>query len=347
MTQDFRAVANMSADEYKKLLEGAAGGVIHAAEIPTRPKYDLLPNPLRFPTPAESQQLDRDWEVFTSRYPALMLNENNGVTIVQFLKANKATASLRNLETAYAELFPELLFTVVTEVAEQSQTRNAGDYRDKTTRKPQSKRLYVSTTAPKAATRKTRTLVVKGRDLTAAEQARLLQPSRDREVNRVEGLSADAFYSEFLDNENDHTPDVIVKRVERAVGEFRSACPDYDPSDPSNREILELYFADYKKKYGIDLPRDNATSYINAWRFYKTNKDPKTGKTVIPVAPTDEVVVNGRKLGKTNPDIHGVDPTFDLNPQLRRRLRAMSSQEYYEFMAQHPEIKKQIDEGGL
>src|SRR5271167_1606138 len=179
MPQDFRAVANMSADEYKNVLEGAAGGVIHAAEIPTQPKYDLLPNPPRFPTAAESTQLNRDWEVFTSRYPALMLNENNGVTIVQFLKANKATASLRNLETAYAELFPELLFTVVTEVAEQPQTQAAGDYRDKTTRTPQSKRLYVPTTAPKAATRKTRTFVVKGRDLTAAEQARLLQPSRD------------------------------------------------------------------------------------------------------------------------------------------------------------------------
>ena len=330
----------MSADEYKKLLEGAAGGVIHAAEIPTQPKYDLLPNPLRFPTPAESQQLDRDWEVFTSRYPALMLNENNGVTIVQFLKANKATASLRNLETAYAELFNEFEFTVVEEVSETAaKTTNAGDYRDKT-RAAKPKGLYIATAQPQPAKRKTITRIVKGSELSAAEQAKFLQPSREKEVHRVEGLSADAFYSEFLDNENDHTPDVIVKRVERAVGEFRSACPDYDPSDPSNREILELYFADYKKKHGIELPRDNATSYINAWRFYKT-------KNVVPVADTDEIVVNGRKLGKTNPDIHGVDPTFDLNPQLRRRLRAMSSMEYYEYMAQHPEIKKQIDEGGL
>ena len=93
MTQDFRAVANMSADEYKKLLEGAAGGVIHAAENADATEIRLAPESAALPGTAESSKLGRSGS-FHQPIPALMLNENNGVTIVQFLKANKATASL-------------------------------------------------------------------------------------------------------------------------------------------------------------------------------------------------------------------------------------------------------------
>ena len=337
--KDFRAVANMSADDYRKLLEGAADGVIHAPEIPTQPKYDLIPQG-RFPTAAESQQLDRDWDTFVSRYPAMMVNETNAVKIVEFLTSNKATASLRNLETAYSELFPELLFTVVTEVPEQSHARTASDYRDKANRKPTSKGLYISTAAPQSVKRKTETYVVRGRDLTAAEQARLLQPSREREVNRVESLSADDFYSEFLYREDDHLPDIIVARIKRAIGEFLNRNPDYDSRDPQNRQILEMYFDKYKKLHGMELPKDVATSYQAAWDYFKANK-------VIPVADTDEIVINGRKLGKQNPEIHGVDPTYHLTPELRNRIRRMGSQELIEYLAQNPDVRKAIDEGGL
>ncbi len=161
-----------------------------------------------------------------------------------------------------------------------------------------------------------------------------MQPHASREVSRVDGMTADAFYKEFLDNENDHLPDVIVKRIERAIGEFRNACPDYDPSDPENREIVELYLNEY------NLDRGSAQTYVQAWEFYKR-------KNVVPIAPTDEVVIGGRKLGKTIPEIHGTDPTFNLNPQLRRPLRAMSSQELYEYFSQHPEVRAEVDKNGL
>jgi hypothetical protein len=210
----------------------------------------------------------------------------------------------------------------------------SGDYRDKTNIQSTKKPIYIPTAQSQQAKRKLKTKFVRGGDLSATEQARLMQPHAVHQVSRVDGMTADQFYKEFLDNEDDYTPDIIVKRVERAVGEFRSACPDYDPGDPKNREIVELYL----NNYGLD--RANSQSYIQAWEFYKR-------KGTVPTAPTDEVVIDGRKLGKTNPDIHGTDPTFDLNPQLRRRLRAMSSQELYEYFGQHPEVRDAVDKNGL
>jgi len=371
-----KSIAEMSADEYRALIENPATNdnldtpVMH---IPTNTatnnelaqrrrlnderaksaktsraqiaQLDRIPED-RAPSGEELVQFDRDRERFLAEYSQFVQCPGNANVFLNYLRANNATPSYRNLVAAFNEKFDELQLRleqsveVVGEHGEQDSNRSLAE--NLATPKARRRGLpYVTTgvqSAPRFKKVVTRTLQPgEVKNLDTATYDRLTKPMpkvthASFEDQRVQQLSADAFKAEFIPTD---IPLLVRARIDKAVDEFCSACPDFDKSDPTNAEIVKMYLVKH------DLPWDSSMSYIQAWRHFRAI--PEMEKHL------PELVINESKSGsttvKTNPSHQGFDPIaeFVIDKALRRKLDAMSGIEYNEYLAKHPEVRAAID----
>lgn len=180
--------------------------------------------------------------------------------------------------------------------------------------------------------------VVRGSQLTADEQARVMSGEPD-EARRVDAIPADGYLAEFVAPSFDTTPEVILKKIEKAIVEFRTHpdCRDYNGS-PEHRKCMDIWL-ELHASNGKPLDVSNPGTYISGWRWLKANG-------VVPAGPYDAVTLrSGQPIGRTNPVREPGDPTFNISPELRALIRKMSSTEFYEWKAQNPKLAAKLDEG--
>jgi len=330
-----REVAAMSADQYAAALKsGFDDTSLGSKQISVSGEDALELMPPGLPSPADVARFDRHMANFMAQYPQVNPSQNNVKTIGDWLKKHRAVPSFNNLVIAFEALFPVLELRIDVDVTPHAAKIGSSDHRDKVTNARKSKGLFIATAQPQPAkARKTESIVVMGSTLTAVDHARWMKPVSDAQSTPFDNVTADEMKAEL--SATDPDPAIILARVESAIRSFRSKFPDYEPT-PENREIMELYLNQY------NCDRANPQSYEMAYRFFKSN--PKTEKYF---KSDIDPITHGNTTIVTRDPHHGIDPTFDLTPQLRRKLRMMGSQEYYEWCAQHPEAAKELDKTGL
>jgi hypothetical protein len=326
-----KEVSAMTADQYGAALKnGFDDASLGSKQVSLSGEDALELMPPGMPSKVDNARFEQHMANFLAAYPQVNPSQNNVKTIGDWLKKNRAVPSFNNLVIAFEALFPVLELRIEVDVTPHAAAIGRTDHRDKPNpKKP--KGLYIATAQPQRVSRETEIIVVLGSTLTAQDHAKLMKPVSA--APPFQNVTADEMKTEM--SATDPDPAIILARVESAIRSFRSKFPQYEPTE-ENRAIMELYLDQYK------CDRANPQSYEMAFRFFQQN--PHTMKHF--ESPVDPIT-HGNTTVVTREPHHGIDPTFDLTPQLRRKLRLMGSQEYYEWCAQHPEAAKELDKTGL